>query len=139
MCCQSASGALLCAESACPRCTWRSPRPSTLVSTLKAVGSLRLARVVDKKARRQSLKAHPGVIATSDDQVLVFHLNARPGGISVQRKESRAGGGQVTQSVRFTDEASFTRWCESDALRFAYPLLFSKLTRSGCVLFNAAL
>ena len=94
---------------------------------------------MNKKARRQSLKAHHGVTATSDDQVLAFHLDARPGGIAVQRKERRAGGGQVTQSVRFTDEASFTRWCESDALRFAYPLLFSKLTRSGCELFNAVL
>lgn len=108
-------------------------------STRKFVWSLRPARVVAKKTGRQPLEAHPGVIATSDDQVLVFQLNARPGGIAVQRRERRAGGGQVTQSVRFTDEAAFTRWCESDALRFAYPLLFSKLTRSGCELFNAAL
>jgi hypothetical protein len=85
------------------------------------------------------LKAPPGVSVTSDDQVLVFQLNARPGGLAVQRKERRAGGGQVTQSLRFTDEASFTRWCESDALRFAYPLLFSKLMRSGSELFNTAL
>lgn len=74
----------------------------------------------------------------SDDKVLVFQLSARPGGISVRRSERRSGGEQVTQSVRFTDESAFARWCESDALRFAYPLLFSKLTRSGRDLFNAA-
>lgn len=74
----------------------------------------------------------------SDDKVLVFRISVRPGGIAVQRSERRTGGRQVVQSLHFADEAAFVRWCESDALRFAYPLLFSKLTRSGCELFNAA-
>lgn len=101
------------------------------------VRSLGPARIVAKRPSGQPSEAHLGVIAMSDDKVLVFQLSARPSGIAVQRSERRAGGGQVTQSLRFADETAFVRWCESDALRFAYPLLFSKLTRSGCELFNA--
>lgn len=78
------------------------------------------------------------VTAMSDDKVLIFQLTARPAGVAVQRSERRAGDRRVVQSVRFADEAAFVRWCQSDELRFAYPLLFSKLARSGCELFNAA-
>ena len=91
-----------------------------------------------ERTNRQPAEPSRSVTAMSDDKVLTFHLAARPGGVAVQRSERRAGGRRVVQSVRFADEASFVRWCQSDELRFAYPLLFSKLSRSGCELFNAA-
>ena len=139
MTCQNVTGAWHPTGIAFPCHSWRSPHSEKQASAWGFVGLLRLARIVAKKTGPKPREAHPGVIAKSGDRVLVFQLNARPGGIAVQRSERHAGGGNVTQSVRFTDEAAFTRWCESDALRFAYPLLFSKLTRSGCELFNAAL
>lgn len=75
-------------------------------------------------------------ILTSCDKVLSFHLSARAGGIAVQRTERQTNGRRLVLSVRFDDEAAFVRWCRSDDQRFAYPLLFSNLTRSGCELFN---
>ena len=39
--------------------------------------------------------------------------------------------------MHFVDEPSYVRWCQSDDLWFTYPLLFSKLSRSGCELFNS--
>lgn len=72
---------------------------------------------------------------TSGDGVLTLHVSARPGGIAVERAERRAGGSRFIQSVRFDDEASFIRWCRSDDLWFAYPLLFSQLTRRAGELF----
>ena len=76
------------------------------------------------------------VTAASSDGALMFTLSARPGGISVQRNEQRPGGRRLVQSLRFSDAPSFVKWCESDELRFAYPLLFANLARSGCELFD---
>lgn len=76
------------------------------------------------------------VTETSDDKVLTVQITARPGGIAVQRTERRPGGKRVVQSMYFVDESTFVRWCQADDLWFAYPLLFSKLTRRGCELFS---
>ena len=64
-------------------------------------------------------------------------ISARPGGIAVQRTEQRPDGRRVVQSMHFADEATYVRWCQSDDLWFTYPLLFSKLSRSGCELFKS--
>ena len=74
---------------------------------------------------------------TSIDGILTIHIRVRPAGIAVQRTEQRSGGRRFIQSVRFDDEPSFVRWCRSDDLWFAYPLLFSQLTRRGCELFDS--
>ena len=105
--------------------------------TLAIVASWHTPKAMSERGHRP-VEPSRKVTATSDDKVLTFQLTARPGGIAVQRTEQRAGGRRVVQSVRFDDEAAFVRWCESDDLWFSYPLLFSKLTRSGCELFNAA-
>lgn len=77
------------------------------------------------------------VTESSADNVLTIRINARPGGIAVQRTEQRPDGRRVVQSMHFVDEPSYVRWCQSDDLWFTYPLLFSKLSRSGCELFNS--
>ena len=77
------------------------------------------------------------VTESSADNVLTVRISARPGGIAVQRTEQRPDGRRVVQSMHFADEASYVQWCRSDDLWFAYPLLFSKLSRSGCELFNS--
>ena len=76
------------------------------------------------------------VTESSADKLLTVSISARPGGIAVQRTEQRPDGSRVVQSMHFADEATFVRWCQSDDLWFAYPLLFSKLSRSGCELFH---
>jgi hypothetical protein len=76
-------------------------------------------------------------VLTSPDGVLTFHVSARSGGIAIERAEHRSGGRHFIQSVRFDDEVAFVRWCQADDLCFAYPLLFSQLTRRGGELFVA--
>jgi hypothetical protein len=91
-----------------------------------------------KQSDLQPVSAHRVAVASSPDKVLSIHIAARPGGIAVQRTEQRPGGRRLVQSIRFEDEVAFVRWCESDDLWFAYPLLFSEMARSGCALFRPA-
>jgi hypothetical protein len=74
----------------------------------------------------------------SDDGVVTFQLKRCAEGVVMERTRNRLGPGQVCQAMQFRDEAGFIRWCESDPLRFAYPLLFANLRRSGCALFHSA-
>ena len=76
------------------------------------------------------------VTATSGDGVVEFRLVPLGGGIHVERAQWRAGSGRIVQSMRFHDNASFVRWCETDRLRHIYPLLYASLQRSGCALFS---
>ena len=39
----------------------------------------------------------------------------------------------------FGDEASFLHWCEADALKFSYPLVYSSLKRHACALLASGL
>lgn len=78
------------------------------------------------------------VTAGSADGTLALTLCRRPGGVLVQRSEVRPGDTRVVQSMLFASACAFAIWCESDQLRFAYPLLFSNLARSGRELFDSA-
>jgi hypothetical protein len=78
------------------------------------------------------------VCASSPDGVLAFILWERPHGVVVQRSELRPGDGRVVLSMMFASAHAFVTWCQSDHLRFAYPLLFVNLARSGCELFDRA-
>jgi hypothetical protein len=95
------------------------------------------AASMSNSPRRQTSDRPRSVAESSADNVLTVRISARPGGIAVQRTEQRPDGRRVVQSMHFADEASYVRWCQSDDLWFAYPLLFSKLSRSGCELFNS--
>ena len=53
-----------------------------------------------------------------------------------ERLHAKADIGRLVQAIVFRDEASFTRWCDADSVRFAYPLIFSNLRRAGCELLS---
>jgi hypothetical protein len=78
------------------------------------------------------------VTARSPDGTLALKLYWRPGGVLMQRSELRPGDTRVVQAMLFASARAFALWCESDQLRFAYPLLFSNLARSGRDLFDNA-
>ena len=78
------------------------------------------------------------VCVRSPDGALTFILWQRPHGVVVQRSELRPGDGRVVQSMMFASAHAFGTWCQSDQLRFAYPLLFINLARSGRDLFASA-
>ena len=80
----------------------------------------------------------PTVSARSSDGALTFALCPRPHGVVVQRSELRRGGRPVVQSILFTNARAFMTWCESDHLRFDYPLLFIDLARCARDLFDSA-
>ena len=80
----------------------------------------------------------PTVSARSSDGALTFTLYLRPHGVVVQRSELRRGDRRVVQSILFTNARAFVTWCESDHLRFDYPMLFIDLARYGRDLFDGA-
>jgi len=83
--------------------------------------------------------ASPSIVsAISSDGALSFTLCPRPRGVVVQRSELRPGKRRIVQSMLFANARAFVLWCESDQLRFAYPLLFSNLSRRGRDLFDSA-
>jgi hypothetical protein len=82
--------------------------------------------------------SRPIVSARSPDGALTFTLCPRPSGVVVQRSELRLGDRCLVQSMLFTSARAFVTWCETDQLRFAYPMLFINLARSGCELFDSA-
>ncbi len=76
------------------------------------------------------------ITIASDDGVVTFQLEPCAGGVVMKRTRSHLRPGQVVQSMQFHEEESFLRWCDGDQLRFAYPLLFANLRRSGRALFH---
>jgi hypothetical protein len=67
----------------------------------------------------------------SDDGVLAFHLSPCEGGLFVERIEQRQRQARVMQSTVFRSARAFDRWCDADAVRFDYPVVYMKLKRNG--------
>jgi hypothetical protein len=78
------------------------------------------------------------LVFDSPDSVLSFALVRHGNGVNVERTKARLHGGRMSTAMRFPDEASFIQWCDTDRLRFTYPLLFEQIRRSGCALFASA-
>jgi hypothetical protein len=79
------------------------------------------------------------VTASSPDDVLRFRVSACSHGIHVERAQRYGLTRRITvQSMRFVDDASFVRWCDTDQLKFSYPLLYDRLRRDGCALFRSS-
>jgi len=87
-----------------------------------------------------SRTATPGgeLTLASDDGTLSFRLRWLDGQVHMERTRRSARSSAVVQVSHFGDEASFNRWCDSDRLRFAHPLLFAMLRRGGRALFHTA-
>ena len=78
------------------------------------------------------------LVFDSPDGSVSFVLVRHGGGVNVERTKARLHGGRMSTAMRFPDEASFIQWCDTDRLRFTYPLLFEQLRRSGRALFTSA-
>ena len=91
------------------------------------------ARVVRRRffaARRRGT----ALAEATRDGVLEFRLSRCRSGLYLERRQFRLGAGVSTHAMCFDDEASFLRWCEADALKFSYPLVFSSLKKHACAL-----
>jgi hypothetical protein len=49
----------------------------------------------------------------------------------------RGDAARVVQTVLFTDSGAFDRWCDTDATRFDYPVLYVRLKHDGDALFSS--
>ena len=77
-----------------------------------------------------------GTTLRSDDGVIEFTLAPTADGVYVERVQLRAGTGRVAQSALFKDDISFRRWCDADAVRFDYPMVYVSLKRNGGACFG---
>ena len=93
---------------------------------------------MERQVASSPLPQRGGATIASDDGVVTFQLKRCADGVVMERTRNRLRPGQIVQAMQFGEEASFLRWCEGDQLRFAYPLLFANLRRSGCALFHSS-
>jgi len=103
---------------------------------------MRSANFSSRVVRRRFFAARQrgaGLAASTRDGVLEFRLSRCRSGIYVERRQFRLGAGIATHAMCFGDEASFLHWCEADALKFSYPLVYSSLKRHACALMASGL
>ena len=77
------------------------------------------------------------VVVQSDDGSVQVYLQVTRFGLWVQRErlrvESRA---RLVHCVVFQDSRGFERWCDSDSLRFDYPIVSAMVKHQGGVLMS---
>lgn len=78
-------------------------------------------------------EAAPGeVLVVSDDGTLRYLLRRVRAGLLVQRERQRPERqSRVTHSAVFADSQVFSKWCDSDAARFDYPIVSKAVRREG--------
>ena len=77
-----------------------------------------------------------GTTLRSDDGVIEFTLSPTSHGVFVERVQLRPGTARTVHSTLFYDERSFERWCDADAVRFEYPVVYINLKRDGDAFFR---
>jgi hypothetical protein len=75
-------------------------------------------------------------VLRSDDGIIQFRLAPVERGVFVERLQKRPGTARIILATVFTEDSSFSRWCDADALRFDYPLIYVALKRNGHALFG---
>ena len=80
---------------------------------------------------RTSCPSSIGVCLRSDDGRLEFRLAPCGTGLFVERVEQRPRHARVAQATIFHDAPAFDRWCNADAVRFEYPVLYVALRRNA--------
>lgn len=81
---------------------------------------------------QSQLWRRPGVESVcSDDGALEFRLSSCEAGLFVERVEHRSQRARVVQSAIFNSARAFERWCDADAVRFDYPVLYVTLKRNA--------
>ena len=102
------------------------------------LGAAARRRRAKKFGRLRTSPSHDELTLTSEDGTLSIRLKRIDDCVHMERSRRRARSSAVVQVSDFGDESSFVRWCESDRLRFNYPLLFANLRRNGRALFSRA-
>jgi len=85
-----------------------------------------------RKTKRNSPSGGDRREVVSPDGVLVFVLKKASAGVHVERRQQVKHGartGVASVLTLFANELAFVRFCESDALRFEYPLTYAQLLR----------
>jgi hypothetical protein len=80
---------------------------------------------------RTSSTSHGVQLLRSGDGELTFALQVTGGGLFVERVVQRPQKGRVVQAAEFKNLAGFRRWCDSDAVKFQYPLVHHRLLQLG--------
>lgn len=74
----------------------------------------------------------PVVVVRSDDGNVCFRLHPTRSGLWVEReRQQKCHQARLVHSVVFASLDKFARWCESDSVRFDYPIVFSIIKREG--------
>ncbi|NUZ09122.1 hypothetical protein [Piscinibacter koreensis] len=77
------------------------------------------------------------VVVQSDDGSIRIWLRMTQFGLWVRRERRRADAhARLVQSVVFRDPEGFERWCDSDSIRFEYPVVSSAVKREGGALLD---
>ncbi len=84
------------------------------------------------KATKSTADVDGGIVIKSDDGNVCFRLRPTRSGLWVQRDRRREEShARLVHSVVFASIDGFARWCESDSVRFDYPIVFSTVRREG--------
>ena len=81
--------------------------------------------------------SHSGQPLRSDDGAVEYCLTPVPTGLFVERILTRNDNTRAVLATVFVDRASFNHWCDADATRFDYPLIYMSLRRDGNALLAA--
>ena len=86
-------------------------------------------------APRSELGRYEACTERRPDGILAVMVQQTPGGIFVERVIQRPGTARIVQASVFATATAFHRWCDADAARFDYPLLYSRLVHDADDLF----
>ena len=77
------------------------------------------------------------VVVQSDDGSVRVWLRMTRFGLWVRRERRRADEhARLVQSVVFPNSHGFERWCDSDSIRFDYPIVSTTVKREGGALLD---
>lgn len=84
------------------------------------------------KAKKSTADVDRGIVVKSDDGNVCFCLRSTRSGLWVQRDRRRVEShARLVHSAVFASIDGFSRWCESDSVRFDYPIVFLTVRREG--------
>ena len=101
-------------------------------ATLHARRQLHLAVRPDYRAQRRT-----STRLSTADAALSYVLQGNGDALYVERTQRRPLGTVLIQSVVFSTQADFARWCDAEPLRFQDPVLHQRLRRHGEEFFGA--
>lgn len=87
-----------------------------------------------KNQRTQStlIDSQGALIVSSDDGAVSYRLIRTRFGLCVERaRQHQHGNARLVHTANFGDTDRFLKWCDSDSVRFDYPIVSSTIRREG--------